>query len=779
MKQITVASSAALATLLITASALATTAAPTPTCTVIQRGVLGDIYNAEIWSLAPSYHVPTPFEVNTGYSSTVGEKRALFGFELGAIPASSLITSARFYVLTYSSTAQIVRAHRVLAPWTENDVTWNNLGGIDPTSFTSFQSGGSAWRELDLTELVQEWVSGVSPAHGILLEEDENGKTSYRGSAHTDMSQRPFLEVCYTTPKGSIGDKVWFDANADGLEDASEPGISGVVVDLFGDGNCDGSADGSPLGTTATDANGFYRFGELEAGCYAVAVDDATLPLGHLLTTDDEPIAVSLDAGENVTDADFGYVTYSSIGDTVWLDSDADGLYEPDTGELGVNGVLVELYHDGVLLDSTVTGDSPYSGQPGFYLFDSLPAGAYSVVITADNFMESGPLAGQEPSADPDGGLDNTGNVSLGWAQDLLDADFGYQLSCGNGVCGGDESCSTCAVDCGVCPPLCGNGACEIGEDCGSCSADCDVCAPVCGDGTCDPSETCGSCSADCGACPPVCGDGACEAGEDCGTCSDDCGACPAVCGNDACETGEDCANCAGDCGACPAVCGNDVCEGGEDCLECPSDCGICPPVCGSGVCEVGETCGSCAADCGACPPVCGDGVCKAGVEDCSSCAADCGACQCASPGTGTPGYWKNHPNAWKVSKLTIGGKTYTKAQLLDIIGRPTRGDVTYILAKHLIVAKLNVGIGNQSSCIERTIAAADEWLRRNRLGSNVKDSRCNSPWTTGEPLAEKLDAYNNGRLCAPHRDDVDCGGGDHGGHHGHHGHHDNGCRGR
>src|SRR5689334_14484465 len=79
MKQISIAPAAALATLLITASSLASTAAPTPTCTVIQRGALGDVYNAEIWSLAPSYHVPTPFEVNTGYSSTVGEKRALFG----------------------------------------------------------------------------------------------------------------------------------------------------------------------------------------------------------------------------------------------------------------------------------------------------------------------------------------------------------------------------------------------------------------------------------------------------------------------------------------------------------------------------------------------------------------------------------------------------------------------------------------------------------------------------------------------------------------------------
>ncbi|CAN98241.1 MULTISPECIES: SdrD B-like domain-containing protein [Sorangium] len=758
MKQFALASSVALATLFITATSLANTTAPSPTCTVIKRGVLGDVYNAEIWSLAPSYHVPTPFEVNTGYSSSVGEKRALFRFDLSPIPAGSLVTSATFYAQTYTSTAQTVYVHQVLAPWSEELVTWNNFGGMDPAAFTSFVPNVTGWSSVDLTGIVQDWVNGTAPSHGILLEEGASGKTSYKGSAHTDESYRPLLEVCYTAPKGSIGDKVWFDANADGIEDPEELGISGVVVDLFGDANCDGVADGALLQTAVTGANGVYRFTELEAGCYVVDVDDTTLPLGHVLTSDDEPLGVSLDAGENVANADFGYVTYSSIGDTVWLDSDADGLYEPETGELGVNGVRVELFQGAQLIDFTITGTSPYTGQPGFYLFDTLPAGTYSVVVTPDNFMASGPLAGQEPTADPDGGLDNVGVVSLGWAQDLLDADFGYQLSCGNGVCGGDESCSSCAVDCGTCPPVCGNGTCEAGEDCGSCSADCDVCPPVCGDGTCDASESCSTCADDCGACPPVCGNGTCEAGEDCGTCSDDCGACPAVCGNNVCENGEDCSNCTGDCGACPAVCGNGVIEPGENCLECPSDVGVCPPVCGSGVCEAGETCSSCAADCGACPPVCGDGVCKAGVENCSSCAADCGVCKCSSPGTGSPGYWKNHASAWKITKLTIGGKTYTKSQLLDIISRPTKGDVTYIIAKHLIVAKLNVGIGNRSSCIEDTIAKADAWLKKYPLGSNVKDNCSrNAPWVTGKPLSEMLDKYNNGYLCAPHRDDLDC----------------------
>ena len=31
------------------------------------------------------------------------------------------------------------------------------------------------------------------------------------------------------------------------------------------------------------------------------------------------------------------------------------------------------------------------------------------------------------------------------------------------------------------------------------------------------------------------------------------------------------------------------------------------------------------------------------------------------NPGTGTPGFWKNHPEAWPVSSVTVGGVTYTK----------------------------------------------------------------------------------------------------------------------
>ncbi len=46
--------------------------------------------------------------------------------------------------------------------------------------------------------------------------------------------------VVVTGPLGSLGDRVWFDANANGVQDAGESGITGVKVTLTGDFNGDG-----------------------------------------------------------------------------------------------------------------------------------------------------------------------------------------------------------------------------------------------------------------------------------------------------------------------------------------------------------------------------------------------------------------------------------------------------------------------------------------------------------------------------------------------------------
>ena len=119
-------------------------------------------------------------------------------------------------------------------------------------------------------------------------------------------------------------------------------------------------------------------------------------------------------------------------------------------------------------------------------------------------------------------------------------------------------------------------------------------------------------------------------------------------------------------------------------------------------------------------------------------------------PGTGTPGYWKNHPDAWPVNSITVGGLSYTKAQAIAWLGKVGK-DKTTTMFSSLVPAMLNVLIGNDGSCVNSTIAAANIWMATyGPVGSNVAAS--SYAWTIGEPLHIQMDSYNNGLLCAPHR---------------------------
>lgn len=121
-------------------------------------------------------------------------------------------------------------------------------------------------------------------------------------------------------------------------------------------------------------------------------------------------------------------------------------------------------------------------------------------------------------------------------------------------------------------------------------------------------------------------------------------------------------------------------------------------------------------------------------------------------PGTGTPGYWKNHPEAWPVDEITIGGVTYPKEEAIANMWEKKNNDKTTTMFSALIAAKLNVLIGNPSSCVEDVISEADAWMALN--GPVFSEVKANSDaWKEGEPLYWILDDYNNGLLCAPPRD--------------------------
>ena len=152
-------------------------------------------------------------------------------------------------------------------------------------------------------------------------------------------------QVCFTVTAGDkmidfgvrlerafIGNFVWYDANANGLQDPGEPGIPSVTLALW---NSSGGLPGAIIATTTTDLNGAYQFGPVVAGTYFVQVTDALGVLdGLALTTGPQskpnpygPITLVDDS--NVTDADFGYVLPCPAGNAiiaglVWNDLNAN-----------------------------------------------------------------------------------------------------------------------------------------------------------------------------------------------------------------------------------------------------------------------------------------------------------------------------------------------------------------------------------------------------------------------------------------------------------------------
>lgn len=73
-----------------------------------------------------------------------------------------------------------------------------------------------------------------------------------------------------------------------------------------------------------------------------------------------------------------------------------------------------------------------------------------------------------------------------------------------------------------------------------------------------------------------------------------------------------------------------------------------------------------------------------------------------------TMGYWKNHPEAWPVSSLTLGDATYSRGDLVDLLALPTGGDSSVLFAHQWIAARLNVAAGASETEESPTLPGTD-----------------------------------------------------------------------
>ncbi len=254
----------------------------------------------------------------------------------------------------------------------------------------------------------------------------------------------------HATQVAALGDYVWFDRDSDGIQNESPfDGANGVTVCLFaddGDGTPEAGTADAQIGCTATandafDRPGYYRFDGLTPGQgYFVrftappvatgfttqnAGGDDTVDSDADTTTGVTPVA-TLAPGEYNPTLDAGLVTATgtlSLGDQVWAETDNDSVFEPQNGEVGIDGVRLDLYRDAnndgaATLDEYLrtTLTDTLSGFAGRYGFDQLSPGNYIVVVAPSSFGGGEPLSGREsstgndPAPDPDDDVNGDDN---------------------------------------------------------------------------------------------------------------------------------------------------------------------------------------------------------------------------------------------------------------------------------------------------------------------------------------------------------------------------------
>ncbi|WP_281256912.1 SdrD B-like domain-containing protein, partial [Candidatus Chloroploca asiatica] len=118
-------------------------------------------------------------------------------------------------------------------------------------------------------------VSGATDAN----DSDANRLTGVMASTVITSGQVDLTWDAGLVEPVSLGNFVWHDVDADGIQDVGEPGIPGVTVTLTGAGRdrTFGNGDDTTLITTTT-ATGFYTFTDLLPGLYRVTV---TRPDGY------------------------------------------------------------------------------------------------------------------------------------------------------------------------------------------------------------------------------------------------------------------------------------------------------------------------------------------------------------------------------------------------------------------------------------------------------------------------------------------------------------------
>ena len=267
-------------------------------------------------------------------------------------------------------------------------------GAFVDSTITDYSSPAYLFIDLDPGSYYLEFVP---PGGYRFSPQDQGGNDELDSDAHPATGQT----ACFQLAPGDfdmsrdagmyrgydLGNRVWYDTDQDGLQDAGEPGVEGAVLELYR-----GACHTEWVGSDSTDASGTYGFAGLVSGTYCLG--PSSLPGGMAISPKDQGGDDTVDSDANPSNGqianinlsaddlneDMGLYVPGGIGDKVWCDADGDSQY--DAGE-GVVGVTVTLYED-VNCDTVaegllVTMDTVSEGGYSFYPVSTGPPGGPDV----------------------------------------------------------------------------------------------------------------------------------------------------------------------------------------------------------------------------------------------------------------------------------------------------------------------------------------------------------------------------------------------------------------
>ncbi|CAA6824106.1 MAG: Unknown protein [uncultured Thiotrichaceae bacterium] len=296
-----------------------------------------------------------------------------------SLPLPVLNAHDRTYAVTVKTT-NVTSSAATLMGWIDFD--GNGAFDADEVAIRTISAGASA-ADVELKwSVIPIDISAGDTYMRLRLTTDSISNTEPGGAKRDGEVEDYALSI--TTKGVSVSGRVYNDTDVDGVNDSTEIGVSGLPVVLF---------DGATCQSVRTDAEGNYRFDNVEAGTYQVyeasretvpvptncGVANARDPKGYRSTTDNVSSSFVV-SNADITGVDFGDVKEPS--------------FKPDHVGTVLPGNVVLYAHEFV---------SQSTGTVTFTSANSTPATAgWSQVLYQDTDC-NGELNGSEGNAEIEG----------------------------------------------------------------------------------------------------------------------------------------------------------------------------------------------------------------------------------------------------------------------------------------------------------------------------------------------------------------------------------------